>query len=91
MCDDRGQASQRSNPQRRGLLILYTHGDGSMEIVEFDDQGEQLCRTYCEPPAASSVHENPADNGGVSSEDELTDPEGDFLDALAVGRVHGDV
>ena len=48
-----GKRVNGPTPNGGAYSILYTHGDGSMEIVEFDDQGEQLCRTSASrrPPA----------------------------------------
>ena len=37
-----GKRVNGPTPNGGAYSILYTHDDGSMEIVEFDDQGEQL-------------------------------------------------
>jgi hypothetical protein len=43
---------RRDGPTPNGgaYSILYTHDDGSMEIVEFTADGTELMRTYS-PPA----------------------------------------
>ena len=42
-------------PNGGAYAILYTHDDGSREIVEFNDRDEQIFRTYS-PVSRSSKH-----------------------------------
>jgi hypothetical protein len=37
-------------PNGGAYSLMFTHADGSMEIVEYDEHDVELMRTYGEPP-----------------------------------------
>jgi hypothetical protein len=51
-------------PSGGAYAILYTHDDGSLEIVEFDAFDREIRRTYSAPPKSTSR----TDVDGVDSE-----------------------
>ena len=47
-------------PQGGAYALVYRRGDGSGEIVEFDDEDRQIFRTYFGPPCFKDP-ENPGE------------------------------
>jgi hypothetical protein len=43
-------------PNGGAYAIAYTHDDASMEIVEFNAQGEEIARTYSRPASKPDVN-----------------------------------
>jgi hypothetical protein len=43
-------------PNGGAYAIAYAYDDGSMEIVEFNAQGEEIARTYSRPASKPDVN-----------------------------------